>query len=39
MWCCVGLGIENYSKYGELVYSNIGKELWVNLFILSILNW
>ena len=39
MWCCVGSGIENHSKYGELIYSNKGKELWVNLFIPSTLNW
>ena len=39
MWCCVGSGIENHSKYGELIYSRAGSELLVNLFIPSTLTW
>ena len=39
MWCCVGSGIENHSKYGELAYTRKGDELWVNLFIPSELEW
>ncbi|WP_404341794.1 beta-L-arabinofuranosidase domain-containing protein [Pseudoalteromonas mariniglutinosa] len=39
MWCCVGSGIENHSKYGELIYSHSDNNLWVNLFIPSTLNW
>lgn len=40
MWCCVGSGIENHSKYGEMIYAHKGKsELYVNLFIASQLNW
>lgn len=39
MWCCVGLGIENYSKYGELVFIYLNDELWVNLFMLVLLYW
>ena len=33
MWCCVGTGMENHSKYGHFVYTHDGKEtLYVNLF-------
>lgn len=38
-WCCVGSGIENHSKYGEMIYAHRGKELYVNLFISSELDW
>ncbi|KXI28233.1 glycoside hydrolase family 127 protein [Paraglaciecola hydrolytica] len=39
MWCCVGSGIENHSKYGELIYAHNKSELFVNLFIPSTLDW
>ncbi len=39
MWCCVGTGIENHSKYGEMIYAHRGSELFVNLYIASALNW
>ncbi|SEO57863.1 hypothetical protein SAMN05192574_109156 [Mucilaginibacter gossypiicola] len=39
MWCCVGSGMENHGKYGELIYSYQQKNLYVNLFIASRLNW
>lgn len=39
MWCCVGSGIENHTKYGELIYSHTAKDVYVNLFIPSELNW
>lgn len=39
MWCCVGSGIENHSKYGELIYARQGKDLYVNLYIASQLDW
>ena len=39
MWCCVGSGIENHTKYGELIYSHSEKDVFVNLFIPSELNW
>ena len=33
MWCCVGTGMENHSKYGHFIYTHDGKEtLYVNLF-------
>lgn len=39
MWCCVGSGMENHGKYGELIYSHSKNDLFVNLFISSRLNW
>ncbi|MEO7975638.1 beta-L-arabinofuranosidase domain-containing protein, partial [Flavobacterium sp.] len=39
MWCCVGSGLENHSKYGELIYSHSENDVYVNLFIPSELNW
>jgi len=39
MWCCVGTGLENHSKYGELIYSHSEDDIFVNLFIPSTLNW
>ena len=39
-WCCVGSGLENHTKYGELIYAHYGSDsLLVNLFIPSTLNW
>lgn len=39
-WCCVGSGMENHARYGEMIYSHKGDdELFVNLFIPSVLNW
>ena len=39
-WCCVGSGIENHARYGEMIYSHKGdEELIVNLFIPSVLQW
>ena len=37
MWCCVGTGMENHSKYGEFVYSRNAETntLYVNLFVPS----
>ncbi len=39
MWCCVGSGIENHTKYGELIYSHSASDLFVNLFVPSTVNW
>ena len=39
MWCCVGTGIENHSKYGDTIYFHGDDTLFVNLFIPSKLNW
>ena len=38
-WCCVGSGIENHAKYGEMIYAHQKDDLYVNLFIASTLNW
>ncbi len=38
-WCCVGTGMENHTKYGEMIYSHSADALWVNLFIPSELKW
>jgi len=38
-WCCVGSGLENHGKYGELIYAHDQQNLYVNLFIPSTLNW
>lgn len=38
-WCCVGSGMENHGKYGELIYAHSNNELYVNLFIPSQLSW
>jgi len=38
-WCCVGSGLENHGKYGELIYAHNTKDVYVNLFIPSALNW
>ena len=36
MWCCVGTGMENHSKYGHFVYTHDGdRTLYVNLFTAS----
>src|SRR5690606_3902945 len=39
MWCCVGSGLENHTKYGELIYSHTGNDIFGNLLIPSVLNW
>jgi len=38
-WCCVGSGFENHAKYGEAIYFHSDKDVYVNLFIPSELNW
>jgi DUF1680 family protein len=38
-WCCVGTGMENHGKYGELIYAHNKRDLYINLFISSTLNW
>lgn len=38
MWCCVGTGMENPSKFGEFIYTAASDTLFVNLFIASELN-
>jgi len=38
-WCCVGSGMENHAKYGEMIYAKSDNDLYVNLFIPSVLKW
>ena len=38
-WCCTGTGVENHAKYGDSIYFHNDRELYVNLFIASELNW
>ncbi|MDQ0638369.1 DUF1680 family protein [Pedobacter sp. W3I1] len=39
MWCCVGSGMENYGKLGQLIYTHRKDSLYLNLFIASRLDW
>jgi len=39
MWCCVGSGMENPTKYSQFIYTKDGDDLYVNLFAASLLNW
>jgi len=39
MWCCVGSGMENHAKYGEMIYAHRNNDLYVNLYIPSHLDW
>lgn len=38
-WCCVGSGMENHARYGEMIYAHKDDNLYVNLFIPSTLQW
>lgn len=39
-WCCVGSGLENHARYGEMIYAHKGNDqIYVNLFIPSTLKW
>ena len=38
-WCCVGTGMENHGKHGRFVYAHRDDELFVNLFVASVLTW
>ena len=38
-WCCVGTGMENHAKYGQMIYTHADNRLMVNLFTASELNW
>jgi DUF1680 family protein len=39
MWCCVGTGMENHSKYNQFIYTHQNNSLYLNLFVNSELNW
>ena len=38
-WCCTGSGFENHVKYNDSIYFHGENDLYVNLFIPSVLNW
>ncbi len=38
-WCCTGTGMENHVKYRDSIYFHDGRQLYVNLFIPSVLRW
>ena len=38
-WCCVGTGLENPARYGELIYHHAAASLWVNQYFASRLDW
>jgi uncharacterized protein len=38
-WCCVGSGMESHGKHGQFIYAHGGDDLYVNLFIASVLEW
>lgn len=38
-WCCVGSGMENHGKYGEMIYAYTNDAVYVNLFIPSKVTW
>ena len=38
-WCCVGSGFESHVKYASSIYFHSGKDLYVNLFIPSKVDW
>jgi len=38
-WCCVGTGLENHAKYGEMIYAYKGNDIYINMFIHSKLDW
>ena len=38
-WCCVGSGFESHVKYASSIYFHSEKDLYVNLFIPSKVDW
>ena len=34
-WCCVGTGMENPGRYGQMIYARAADGIYVNLFIAS----
>ena len=38
-WCCVGSGFESHVKYASSIYFHSNKDLYVNLFIPSKVDW
>lgn len=38
-WCCVGSGFESHVKYASSIYFHSDKDLYINLFIPSKVDW
>jgi hypothetical protein len=38
-WCCTGTGVENHGKHSDSIYFHDDENLFVNLFIASVLDW
>jgi len=38
-WCCTGTGIEEFAKAGDSIYFHDERNIFVNLFIASEVNW
>ncbi|HCC56075.1 MAG TPA: hypothetical protein DEQ47_02210 [Solibacterales bacterium] len=38
-WCCNGTGVEEFSKLADSIYFHDGRDVYVNLFIPSELDW
>lgn len=38
-WCCTGSGMENFTKLGDSIYFKKDKNLFVNQYVASTVNW
>lgn len=38
-WCCNGTAAEEYNKLTDTIYFNDGRDVWVNLYLDSALDW
>jgi uncharacterized protein len=38
-WCCTGTGAEEFSKFNNTIYFHNGRDIFVNLFVASELDW
>jgi uncharacterized protein len=38
-WCCTGTGIEEFAKTGDSIYFHDERNIYVNLFVASEVNW
>ncbi len=38
-WCCTGTGMENFTKLNDSIYFHNENQVYVNLYVSSVLNW
>lgn len=38
-WCCTGTGFEQTSKFAQMIYAHTDRDLYVNMFIPSTVDW